>query len=153
MPLKFKVVLWALKAGCSKIQFWIHFPGGGYTFSGRENTKTWICCHQMDSCFPVVNFMPSLGRESILKFTFRRGSTVSILTSPQGHSGTRRMPGCPYPLSHSLFTTIVIGHEAKFFPSHYTMCSVPWVAMFCKAFLTYSTGYWAGTTATVQPNW
>ena len=34
----------------------------------------------------------------------------------------------------------------------YSMCFFPSVAMFCKSFLTCSTGSWADAAAAVQPN-
>ena len=34
-----------------------------------------------------------------------------------------------------------------------TLCVIPLVVIFCGAFLTCSTGRWADTAATVQPNW
>ena len=62
--------------------------------------------------------------------------------------------GLAFVFSLQLFAnSMQVNSEVGIYCKSFTLRGVPSVVIFCKFFLTYSTGRWADTVAIVQPNW
>ena len=101
--------------------------------------------------------MPNLGikllkQEDIISSTLLLNRPTTSLTELMSSTRTRMYP----PHRHCRVVHLVAKNYLLTYAAvltSYTLCGVWSVVIFCQAFFKCSTGRWADTAATVQPNW